>query len=170
MLKLLVIMILASTLSLGAQHDHAAGPHTAGDSGTNSLTGEQVRQLLEGDGMGLAKPAELNQYPGPKHVLELASDLRLSVEQRRDIEAIRTTMLATARHLGAQIVAAERSLDEAFRSAEITETQLRELTMNIARLQGDLRAAHLAAHLQSRRRLTEEQVSKYEVLRGYRKE
>ena len=32
--------------------------------------------------MGLALAAELNGYPGPSHVLELADKLELSAEQR----------------------------------------------------------------------------------------
>jgi len=42
--------------------------------------------------MGLAKAAELNHYPGPRHVLDLASELKLSEEQRLRIEQIYNTM------------------------------------------------------------------------------
>ena len=37
-----------------------------------ALSEEQRQELLDGHGMGLALAAELNHYPGPKHVLELA--------------------------------------------------------------------------------------------------
>jgi hypothetical protein len=36
-----------------------------------ALSDEDIVGLLKGDGMGFAKAAELNGYPGPKHVLDL---------------------------------------------------------------------------------------------------
>jgi hypothetical protein len=38
-----------------------------------SLSEEDIAALLNGEGMGMAKAAELNGYPGPKHVLTLAN-------------------------------------------------------------------------------------------------
>ena len=47
-------------------------------------------------------------------------------------------------------------------------TQLmRELTTDIARLQGELRHAHLAAHLTTQATLSAEQIAVYDRLRGY---
>lgn len=51
----------------------------------------------------------------------------------------------------------------------MTEAILRQLTGEVARLQGDLRYLHLAAHLELRRVLTEKQIKKYDELRGYSK-
>jgi hypothetical protein len=39
-----------------------------------------VASLLKGDGMGFAKAAELNGYPGPAHVLSVAKELNLTDE------------------------------------------------------------------------------------------
>jgi hypothetical protein len=47
-----------------------------------ALSETEMRDLAEGRGMGLAKAAELNSYPGPLHVLELADRLELSEAQR----------------------------------------------------------------------------------------
>ena len=41
----------------------------------SSLSPEDQRALRAGEGGGLAKPAELNGYPGPAHVLELELDV-----------------------------------------------------------------------------------------------
>ena len=46
--------------------------------------------------MGLALAAELNGYPGPAHVLELADKLELSAEQRATINALFEFMKAEA--------------------------------------------------------------------------
>src|SRR4051812_3345086 len=47
-----------------------------------SLSADEVKDYLAGKGMGMAKAAELNEYPGPLHVLQLASELNLSPEQK----------------------------------------------------------------------------------------
>ena len=68
--------------------------------------------------MGLAKAAELNGYPGPAHVLELASQLGLSAEQLAMTRALFTSMEQRAKELGRQLVAAEQSLDTLFASSK----------------------------------------------------
>jgi hypothetical protein len=40
-----------------------------------SLSPQEVTALLAGQGAGFAKAAELNGYPGPAHVIELADQL-----------------------------------------------------------------------------------------------
>ena len=47
----------------------------------SALAPQDVNALLAGQGMGLAKAAELNGYPGPLHVIELAGPLSLTSEQ-----------------------------------------------------------------------------------------
>lgn len=46
-----------------------------------ALSEQEIEAYLSGQGMGYAKAAELNSYPGPKHVLELARELGLSPAQ-----------------------------------------------------------------------------------------
>jgi hypothetical protein len=48
----------------------------AGQQGSSvrGLTDEEIADLRTGSGMGLARPAELNSYPGPRHVLDLADE------------------------------------------------------------------------------------------------
>ena len=43
-------------------------------SNIRSLSAEEIRGLRDGEGMGLARAAELNGYPGPTHVLEAARE------------------------------------------------------------------------------------------------
>jgi Spy/CpxP family protein refolding chaperone len=159
-------MILMHVVVLGlgpVQHVHPApAPATnLSTAATSSLSAEEVQQLLDGEGMGLAKAAELNGYPGPKHVLERAAHLALADDQRAKIEGIRERMLAEARRLGKEIVDAERALDDAFRSRSIDRASLAARTEAIGALQARLRAAHLAAHLESVTVLTPAQVKHY---------
>ena len=144
-----------------AQHVHPPSDGRDSAVATTALTADAVRQLLAGDGMGLARPAELNDYPGPKHVLELKTALGITGEQERQVEAIRQQMLSRATVLGDEIVNAERALDAAFKAGRITDTELAERVGAIARLQAELRTAHLRAHLATRPLLSAEQVRKY---------
>lgn len=132
-----------------------------------ALGPDEIAAYENGDGMRYALAAELNHYPGPKHVLELSDELELSTEQRKRVEQAFEAMRGNARDLGVEIVAAERELDVAFASGTIDDDQLRRQTAAIATLQGRLRATHLAAHLTMRAVLTPEQVERYDELRGY---
>ncbi|MBW2146214.1 MAG: hypothetical protein JRI22_04235 [Deltaproteobacteria bacterium] len=59
-----------------AQHHHL--PYAGGERRSiKALSPELVQDYLNGKGMGLSLAAELNHYPGPAHVLELASELNL---------------------------------------------------------------------------------------------
>ena len=132
-----------------------------------ALSAEEVESYLSGSGMGLAKAAELNRHPGPKHVLELADRLGLSESQRKAVQASFDRMHARAVELGRSLVAEERALDGAFAEARLDASSLAERVRSIARVQGDLRLTHLTAHIETRAILTPEQIAAYDRLRGY---
>ena len=132
-----------------------------------ALSAEDAQSLREGKGMGLALAAELNEYPGPKHVLELADKLHLTADQRATVQKSHDRMLAAAKSLGEEIVDLEKQLDDAFSAKTIDEKRLDQLTSAIAERQGRLRDVHLAAHLETRAALTPHQVTMYVKLRGY---
>jgi Spy/CpxP family protein refolding chaperone len=125
--------------------------------------------LHQGAGMGYAKAAELNGYPGPMHVLDLARPLQLSAEQRQASEQLMAQHKATARTLGGQLVDAERTLDTAFAQKKIDAQRITELTQRIGQLQATLRAEHLHTHLQQTALLNPQQIERYQNLRGYDK-
>jgi hypothetical protein len=166
--------LLTSSVAASAQHTG----HAPASSAPSPYAGQQARDikalspaqaanLLEGKGMEQAKAAELNGYPGPMHVLELAGPLALSATQLRDSEALLAAHKAEARSLGARLVDAERRLDAAFAGRQIDTAQLELLTRQIGLLQAELRASHLRTHLRQTRLLTAPQVVLYAELRGY---
>ncbi len=132
-----------------------------------ALSAEDIRDLAEERGMGMAKAAELNGYPGPAHVLELAAPLQLTTEQRAATEAIYQRMLGEAKRLGGAILAAESDLDRRFQHRHIDPASLRAATASVAALTGELRAVHLAAHLEQNALLTPTQITEYQRQRGY---
>jgi hypothetical protein len=132
-----------------------------------ALSEQQVADLRAGRGMGLALPAELNGYPGPLHVLELAEKLQLSAEQRARMQAMFEAMKADAIPLGHRIIEQETELDRQFASRTVTAESLKAATAAIAATQGQLREAHLKYHLATIEVLSPAQVHKYAELRGY---
>lgn len=132
-----------------------------------ALSPKEVDDLLQGRGMGLAKPAELNRYPGPMHAFDLAEPLKLSREQQDALKAIMGRMSSEAKALGAAMIDLERDLDAAFAARTIDDRRLKELTEQIGVKQGALRAVHLAAHLETAAALSAEQIARYDILRGY---
>lgn len=132
-----------------------------------ALSPEEVQGYLAGHGMGLAKAAELNHYPGPKHVLELADQLQLSSEQLNQTQNLFDQMLSDVVRLGSSYIAKEKTLDSLFANTQIDERQLRSLVSEIERIRGELRFVHLKAHLRMKAILSEKQIAKYDQLRGY---
>jgi hypothetical protein len=148
-------------------HDHASPYADFTDREIKALSGAEIEGLLNGDGLGMALPAELNGYPGPKHVLELGDMLDLSPDQVREVTTIFEEMSTEAKSIGEQIVELERELDRSFADGTITEERLDERVAAIAETRGMLRAVHLRAHLRVRAMLTESQRQHYERARGY---
>jgi len=133
-----------------------------------SLSAEELQGFLEGRGMGLAKSAELNGYPGPVHVLQLERELRLSAHQRAHVEQVFQKMQARAAELGRQYIDAERSVDAAFKSSAAADTStISARVLEASRILGELRLAHLEAHVEITPLLTPEQRARYAELRGY---
>jgi Spy/CpxP family protein refolding chaperone len=163
-LQLLGLVCSLASLAHAAQPSAYAGQQSRE---IKALSSAEQAELAAGKGMGLAKAAELNGYPGPAHVLELASDLALSTEQRQRTQALWQAMDSLAKAVGQQLIDAERELDVLFASKQATRERLAAQLDRIGALQARLRAVHLDAHLEQVRILTPEQTSRYAALRGY---
>jgi hypothetical protein len=87
-IAVLALVTGATTLPLRAQeHEHEHEADTGQASDIPALTQQDIQNLETGAGMGFGEPAELNHYPGPKHVLEHAEDLALTEEQHEAVGA-----------------------------------------------------------------------------------
>jgi Spy/CpxP family protein refolding chaperone len=145
----------------------AAPPYAGQDTRViTSLSADDIEGYRAGRGMGLAKPAELNGFPGPMHVLELGKDLALTDAQRAKVQAVMDSMKAKGRALGEKYVAAELAVDAAFRSGAKRDV-IAKTVAAAGRLLTEIRLAHLNAHLEITPLLSKEQRTKYAELRGY---
>lgn len=163
----LIVVAVWFSACLGSAEDPQTSYSALHESEVRGLTSAEIESLRNGDGMGYALPAELNGYPGPKHVLELADRLGLNEDQRNRTLAVRGAMLDNARRTGSDLVAAYAALDHEFRAGNMSVEQLRRHTEKIGVLEGELRAIHMEAHLEMMRILTMEQVQAYGQFRGY---
>ena len=160
---LLTILMIASPASGAEVSPYAGEEHRQ----IKTLSKDEIAALSRGEGMGFAKAAELNRYPGPRHVLELAAELELSVEQARQTAALFEEMQAQAMAIGNRLIAAEAELDRLFSSGSIDGPGLKAQLFAIGQLRSELRYIHLEAHLQQEKILSQHQVTQYVRLRGY---
>ena len=131
------------------------------------MSAEQLADLRAGKGMAMALPAELNGYPGPAHVLELADRLGLDEAQRRQTQHLMSRMKSEAVALGERLVAAESELDRLFSQRRASPAAVADASAAAARAHGLLRASHLQYHLDMAELLTPAQLVRYRQLRGY---
>ena len=137
------------------------------DVGLKGFSDEEIRGLLNGEGMGVAKAAELNHYPGPRHVLDLADHLHLSETQRTETQKIFDRMREEAVRYGKRVIEKEKQLENLFAGNNVNQNKIKKLIQEIARLRGELRFVHLQAHLAMKHILSPEQIKNYDLLRGY---
>jgi len=162
------LIVLLAGPTMAQQHQHGQSPYAGLQRrDVKTLSDEQIADLRAGRGMGLALAAELNGYPGPIHVLELAERLRLTAEQRQRLYQLYESMKAEAIAAGERLIAAERALDQEFAARRMTPARLVPLTSEIGERQAELRAVHLKYHLTTADLLTSDQRRQYAELRGY---
>ena len=136
-----------------------------------ALSPDDIEGLLMGDETpfgGMAKPAELNGYPGPLHVLNAfeAGKFDLTNEQYIQIEALHEEMKTHAINLGKQIIDIENEIDKMFVNKTITEDWLERAVAESSDAYSKLRVVHLKYHLKMAGILSEEQIVKYNQLYG----
>lgn len=153
------------------EHPHATAPANpyAGQQARaiKALSDSEVVALLAGKGAGFAKTAELNGYPGPAHVLELAEPLNLDAAQLAATRQLMAAHRSRAEQLGAEAVEAERALDRLFAHRHADAEAVDKATQRIGALQARIRAEHLITHLNQTALLSTDQIRRYSALRGY---
>lgn len=164
--SLLVVALGGSALA--APHQHAPSPYAGHERRqVAALSDQEIADLRSGAGMAMALPAELNGYPGPRHVLDLADALELTSAQRATAERLMASMREQAVPLGEQVIDAEAALGRVFGTGAASAAAVAAATDRVARLRGELRSVHLVAHLGMRDALTDAQRAAYDRLRGY---
>jgi Spy/CpxP family protein refolding chaperone len=168
-MRFVTTTILAAMLSSAAQaQSHQHQPYAGLQARSiKALSEQQIADLRDSKGMGLALAAELNGYPGPVHVLEQADALNLTDQQTRAIKQLFAAMKQETATIGDRLIRQEGQLDAMFAHHDIDFEKLSHMTRAIGQTQAELRAAHLKYHLNTEQLLTAEQNKHYAALRGY---
>jgi hypothetical protein len=163
------LTVVASILMMiGNAAAQSAGPYEGMQARPiKALSAEQIADLKAGRGMTLALAAELNGYPGPRHVLELGHQLGLTDQQRAEVQRLFDTMTAEVVPIGEKLISQEAELDRLFAHRVVTPSNLGSATAAIGASQAELRKAHLKYHLLTSGVLTAAQMQTYSRLRGY---
>jgi hypothetical protein len=144
---------------------HAAEAAREG-TGIPALSEAQAASYLDGEAMWLANVAELNHYPSPRRVLELAEALELEEGQRRATTMLHEETRREAIRLGGELVALEQRLNRIFAWNQATADNIAKLVLDIGTLKAQFRLTHLVASIRQKPLLMEEQVRRYDELQG----
>ena len=168
-LRLTVICIFMLNHSVFAAETHNHKSPYAGQQTRviKTLSPDDIKQLSEGQGWGLAKAAELNGIPGPAHLLEMKNEINLTESQVKKIQQLFNAMNDKARKLGKKLIQLETDLNQAFANRKINKAKLLEKLSAIEKVRKDLRYVHLVTHLETPSILSTSQIEKYNQLRGY---
>jgi len=135
--------------------------------GLPALPEETMAAYLDGRAMWMDSAAELNHYPGPRRVLELATVLGLSADQRQAVTAIQDESRQQAIDVGRQLIALEQRLNRIFAWGQASEDNILQTVTDIGTLQAKLRMTHLLASIRTRELLSRDQIDHYDLLQGY---
>ena len=169
--KFIVSALFLALLPLSAQQQQSGGQQSGG-SGMKCMKKDMKKGMKKGmkkkgmqGGHGAGHLAEMNGYPGPKHVLEFIEELDLSAEQVSQLRKLRTEVTVQSLELSDQIKDLRTKLKGVFAEKKATENGVRTIVSEISELQGRLDMVHLAAHLRAKGILSDEQTAKYYNLR-----
>ena len=166
MKKILLTLFILSCCSLLLAN--AKSPYMGQENRTlKALSEKEIQGYLEGKGLGFAKAAELNNYPGPRHVLDLSSKLSLTKDQALKTQSLFNSMQKQAIKYGEKLIEKEQQLDDEFANKSINKEKLETILTDISALKSKIRYVHLNAHLDQKALLNKHQVMMYDQLRGY---
>lgn len=161
---LLAVLILAPVCLLLAQHPQNMPTETSRQASHHAYLDLERQALERGEGFGMAMAADRAGYPGPKHALELKSELNLTDAQVAAMEKLFAEMKSKAVERGREVLAAEERLGHLFHQGRPAE-ELRQEIFRIATLRAEVRWVHLNTHLEAKKVLNPQQLAKYTQLR-----
>ena len=167
LLTLTGIYMLSHSVFASESHNHKSPYAGQQNRVIKTLSADDIEQLTQGQGWGLAKAAELNGIPGPAHLLEMRKEINLTEQQISKIQGLFDEMNKKARKLGSRLIELEADLNSAFANRKINRHKLLEKLTAIEKVRKDLRYVHLVTHLETPSILKPEQIEKYNRLRGY---
>lgn len=158
-----VLLAMLPLTGIAADSPYAGQEHRK----IKALSEQEINDYMNGRGMGTSKAAELNHYPGPRHVLDHAKQLGLSQQQTAKAQEIYDAMSDDSARIGRLIVQKEVDLEALYTTQQADAENTLRIVRELATLQAKFRMAHLNAHLSMRQVLSSQQIVAYDRVRGY---
>ena len=124
------------------------------------LDQELMAQIRAGEPGGLVKIARSNGFPGPSEVLAASTSLDLNATQLNKASEWAQSTRQKARELGQRLLIKEKYLAKQFADGKPDPRMIERLSMEIARIQGMIRALHLKSHIEMRGILDQKQLTR----------
>lgn len=155
-LFLMMCTLLFTTVCL------AQKPVDSVSSPLKAMSYEQYKAYTNGvDINKLDAVAELNHYPSPQKALSFKKELGLNADQVAELTAMNTELKRKMKEMGAFIIKNETTLDNLFRTRQLTDGSLIFYANRYGLYIGELRNAMLQTYLKTQNILTAEQLKKY---------
>lgn len=168
---ILLVLLIIGCASTTVEENKNTSPYSGQESrDIKSLSQDDIDGLKAGLGTpfgGIAKLAELNGYPGPRHVLDLSAELNLNESQISETKRIFNEMNSKAITLGEQLIQIEQRINDRFDEKTMEENYLESKLNESSQIYSKLRYVHLNAHIEMTQILTKSQIEKYNEIRGY---
>ena len=123
-MRIFYLLVVAAAIAL--TNSAVAGTHRSRRQETRTVKTLSLRRFMDtswAQGLGYTKAGELNHYPGPRHVLDLANALESEPPNNVDSAAIYGRMHAEVVPLGEMIVTRERRLNVAFATGSMERSE-----------------------------------------------
>ena len=130
----------------------------------SALDRKTVDAYLTGKSLGLAKVAELNNYPQPDKVLRLQQELGLDIPQINRTIMLHKIMRKYAIKAGRKIVRKEKELYQLMAQKELNMEEIYSLLKEIGSLKAEVRYEHIKAAISQKEFLSSAQLTKYAEL------
>lgn len=112
-------------------------------------------------------PPLISNLPEPRHVLELAAALGLTVEQRRKIQAIATGYETLMAEINQEMREAQETIDRVYREKRVDYIFLEVQLNTLGKLRTEQRFAHISMQISTQNALTDEQVEMYQHVQSF---
>ena len=167
-MRKLAFLVVVGVLGCGSSKPHVVATRApVPTTRLSQISDAEARAYLAGHEYGLGRSATVHQFPSPAVVLTMIPQLVLFQDQSDPVRAIYDRTHTKVIALGKQLVDEETKIDHALEAEEPDLAAVEVMIRESARLQGELRLAHFQAHVQTKKLLRPDQLTRFGAMHGH---